>query len=86
MFFAAIACGEKNPTRLRSCIGGSRSDSEKDLIYSVPKALLVKWVGIDFFWGGELSLTQLLIKTFLSPGRAGGHILPVKLLVSLATS
>lgn len=27
-------------------------------------------------------MTQLLIKTFLSPGRAGGHILPVKLLVS----
>lgn len=52
MFFAAIACGEKNPKRLHSCIGGSRSDSEKDLIYSVPKALLVKWVGIDFFGGG----------------------------------
>lgn len=50
MFFAAIACGEKKTKRLCSCIGGSKSDSEKDLIYSVPKGLLVKWVGIDFFF------------------------------------
>lgn len=62
MFFAAIACGEKNPTRLRSCIGGSRSDSEKDLIYSVPKALLVKWVGIDFLGGGEIKFDSVTDK------------------------
>ena len=82
-----LLVGKKKQKKLCSCIGGSNSDSEKDLIYSVPKGLLVKWVGIDFFFFfGKLSLTQLLIKTFLSPGRIGGHILPVKLLVSLATS
>ena len=32
----------KKTKRLCSCIGGSKSDSEKDLIYSVPKGLLVK--------------------------------------------
>ena len=42
--------GKKKQKKLCSCIGGSNSDSEKDLIYSVPKGLLVKWVGIDFFF------------------------------------
>lgn len=46
-----------------------------------PRRCLLSGLALIFL-GGELSLTQLLIKTFLSPGRAGGHILPVKLLVS----
>lgn len=45
-----LLVGEKKHKRLCSCIAGSESDSEKDLIYSVPRRLLVKWVGIDFFF------------------------------------
>lgn len=47
-----------------------------------PRRCLLSGLALIFFGGGKLSLTQLVIKTFLSPGRAGGHILPVKLLVS----
>ena len=83
LFFSAIACEKKKKARLCCCIGGCESDSDKDLIYSVPKGLLVKWVGIDFL---EIEFYSVIDKTFLSLSRPGGHILPLNLLVSLTTS
>lgn len=83
MFFAAIACGEKNPKRLREA---PEVTQKKTSYILYPRRCLLSGLALIFFGGGKLSLTQLVIKTFLSPGRAGGHILPVKLLVSLATS
>ena len=57
-----LLVGEKKHKRLCSCIGGSKSDSEKDLIYSIPRRLLVKWVGIDFFFL-KIKFDSVTVKT-----------------------
>lgn len=77
LFFSAVACENKK----YSCLyRGLWKWLRWDLIHSVPKELLVKWSGIDFW---KIKFNSVIDKTFLN--LFGEHPLPPNLLASNTT-